>query len=173
MLLLLGLTAATAAGAAPPRGIRAPRLMATLPAGSVDGVSEVMQVWEDLRDASSPIIFRGATSSFAITKSGESIVAQNESALWGGREAHDVMHSEADVLGNSLLQRDSDPSFEDIVGLLPPILVGKLSEADFSLDTQSFVGSRIGSEKRAFSATGAGAHPSGVPCRHSCRCSQR
>lgn len=135
-----------------------PRLMATLPAGSVDGVAEELRVFEDLRDARAPIVYRGATSRLEITKSGESLAVENETALWGGCKASDVTHSEADVLGNELVE-DGDPSYEAIAGLLPPVLAGKLNAGDFSLDTQSFVGSRIASEKRAFSATGAGAPP--------------
>ena len=54
------------------------------------------------------------------------------------------------------ISEGEDPSFADVARLLPPVLAGNLHAGDFSLDTQSFVGSRIASEKRAFSATGAG-----------------
>ena len=134
------------------------RLMATLPAGAVDGLEETLLVFEDLRHPGAPIVYRGATLHFTITKSGESIAVENETALWGGRRAADVMEAKADVLGNELV-RDGEPKFEDVARLLPPVLATQNLgvHTDFSLDTQSFVGSRIASEKRAFSATGAGA----------------
>eukprot|EP01043_Picozoa_sp_COSAG02_P002124 COSAG02_NODE_48_length_45421_cov_103.222100_17_plen_222_part_00 len=136
------------------------RLMATLPAGAVEGVTETLQVFENLHEPHAPILYRGETTRFEITKSAESITVQNETALWGGLQAHDVMHAEADVLGNELV-RGGEPRFVDVARLLPPVLATKNVglHTDYSLDAQSFVGSRIASEKRAFSATGAGTRP--------------
>jgi hypothetical protein len=54
-LLLAGAVAAAATATAP-------RLMATLPVGSVQGVAEALQVFEDLRTPDAPIVYRGATS---------------------------------------------------------------------------------------------------------------
>jgi hypothetical protein len=141
-----------------------PRLMATLPAGAVEGVTETLHVFEDLREPHAPIVYRGATTRFEITKSAECIAVENETALWGGHQAHDVMHAEDDVLGNDLVRR-GEPRFEDVARLLPPVLATKNVglHSDYSLDAQSFVGSRIASEKRAFSATGAGTLPGAYP----------
>eukprot|EP01052_Picozoa_sp_SAG31_P022228 SAG31_NODE_1758_length_7335_cov_18.704600_1_plen_183_part_00 len=137
------------------RSHRQPRLMATLPPGSVAGVAETLLVFEDLTDAAAPIVYRGAKSRFVISKSQESIAVQNQSKLWRGKGAADVMRSQADDLGNELV-RDGEPTFEDVAEVLPPVLATHIVAGDYSLDTQSFVGSRIASEKRAFAATGAG-----------------
>ena len=83
-----------------------PTLMATLPSGSVAGISEVIQVTEDLSVADSPIVFRGipngASSFYAqISKSGEPIVPQDYSKLWGGRDAAAIVAEQSDLMGTT------------------------------------------------------------------------
>ena len=110
-------------------------------------------------------MFQGRTLRFELVKSGEPLTVQNESALWGGRTAQEVMNAQADLLGRDLLGRDllgrdllrrgGDPGYDDVAVLLSPVLAGSLHCGDFQLDGQSFVGSRIAADKRLFSATGS------------------
>ena len=51
---------------------------------------------------------------FEITKSGERIVPENETALWAGLDPTKVMASEEDVLGNQILERGQDPSYREV-----------------------------------------------------------
>ena len=132
--------------------------MAVLPAGAVAGIEGELRVLEDLTSADAPIIFQGTTRRFEITKSGERIVPTNASALWGGRGDKAVLAAGADLLGNTILSRTADdPTYAEVAPLLPPVLATSLHCGDFALGTQSFVGSRVATEKRSFSAMGVDA----------------
>lgn len=145
---------AAEAGFAP---LSSPRLMAVLPAGTVAGITEELQVLENLQDAGSPIIFQGISRRFEITKSGERVIPKNETALWAGNGEKAVMTDDGDVLGNEILTRGRDPNYSEIAALLPPVLATNTHCGDFALDGQSFVGSRIAAEKRSFSPMGVDA----------------
>ena len=132
--------------------------MAVLPAGAVAGIEGELRVLEDLTSADAPIIFEGTTRRFEITKSGERIVPTNASGLWGGRGDKAVLAAGADLLGNAILSRTpDDPTYAEVAPLLPPVLATSLHCGDFALGTQSFVGSRVATEKRSFSAMGVDA----------------
>ena len=130
------------------------RLMATLPIGAVQGIHEPLSVLEDLTDPTSPIEFIGPTTQWRITKSGEPITPQNQTALYGGRTPEQVMGAESDLLGNEILSHGTDPNYSAVADLLPPVLATVIGCADFAFGSQSFIGSRIAAEKRSFSATG-------------------
>ena len=132
--------------------------MAVVPAGAVAGIEGELRVLEDLTSADAPIIFEGTTRRFEITKSGERIVPTNASGLWGGRGDKAVLAAGADLLGNAILSRTpDDPTYAEVAPLLPPVLATSLHCGDFALGTQSFVGSRVATEKRSFSAMGVDA----------------
>jgi hypothetical protein len=59
-------------------------------------------------------------------------------------------------MGNALLHRGdgAEPSYAEIAPMAPPLLANKQSCDDYELTGQTFIGSRIASEKRSFSPTG-------------------
>ena len=136
----------------------AARTMATLPAGSVEGVAEALTVTEDLTQPGAPIVFEGASGArFELPKSGELQVPADPSAVWGDGDprATAILNEQADTLGNAILWRDgSDPTYAEIAALGPPLLASQLRCGDFDLTGQTFIGSRIAAEKRSFDWTG-------------------
>lgn len=128
--------------------------MATLPAGSVAGINEPLRVLEDLLTTDAPIVFEGVTLRFELAKRTEP--QYNTSVLWGGRPLKEVLDSESDLLGNELLDAVDEPSYSTVAALAPPAVLPARSCGDFALgDGQTFLGSRIASEKHGFSVTGA------------------
>jgi hypothetical protein len=133
--------------------------MAVLPAGSVAGIEEALTVMEDLSKPNSPTVFLGSSGlRFELSKSAEAQTPANASALWGDGDpkASRILNEEADLLGNVLLYRGGgvEPSYDEIAVLAPPLLANQQSCDDFELTGQTFIGSRIASEKRSFDWTG-------------------
>lgn len=132
-------------------------IMAVLPAGSVVGVNEALTVTEDLSLPNSPTLFAGDSGlRIELSKSAEAQVPTNASFLWGGRDPKAILDEEADLMGNALLYRGSgvEPSYKEIAVLAPPLLANQQGCDDYALTGQTFVGSRIASEKRSFDWTG-------------------
>ena len=84
--------------------------------------------------------------------------ARRSATLLLRRRTHPPVLAGADLLGNAILSRTpDDPTYAEVAPLLPPVLATSLHCGDFALDTQSFVGSRVATEKRSFSAMGVDA----------------
>ena len=112
-----------------------------------------MDVWEDITSADAPIVFSGPTLSFVLTK--RSASQTNTSASWGGKPLDAITAADGDLLGKTVLDAVQEPDYATVAALAPPALLPRRSCGDFQLgDGQTFVGSRVASEKHAFSATG-------------------
>eukprot|EP00039_Didymoeca_costata_P002904 m.63678 g.63678 ORF g.63678 m.63678 type:complete len:1036 (+) comp11594_c0_seq2:140-3247(+) len=136
-------------------GVGAPVLMTVIPANTVNGIAEELKVYEDISEPGNPIIYIGNTQHFEVTKNkGERNVPTNMSKLWGGHSQDDVINAQEDILGNEILAKNRDPRYNDTVDLLPPVLAGSLRCGDYSLNAQTFIGSRIAADKRSFDPTG-------------------
>ena len=133
-----------------------PLLMASLPVGSVPGVSEVLDVYEDVTAIDAPIVFQGKTLRFNVSKRSEAQTPSNMSELWAGRPLSQVLQDVGDLLGNQLLRDVGQLTYRRMAALVPPAIMSARECGDFALgDGQTFVGSRIAAEKHGFSATGA------------------
>ena len=135
-------------------------VMATLPANTVPGIAEELTVLEDLTNPQQPIVFEGTTLHYVVTKSAEAQFPANDSATWGGQGVDRILNEEADLLGNALLVLNRDPTYADVEPLMPPVLANYLVAGDYDLTGQTFIGSRLGEQKRSFTATG------GMPVKH-------
>lgn len=111
-----------------------PRLMATIPAGTVPTLPPklTLEVYEDLWTTVSagtatvssgppppPIYYKDKATGdvvYAITKSGEPIVAAATADLWGGHTLADVLGNESDLLAQTVIERDGspDPTYDEV-----------------------------------------------------------
>jgi hypothetical protein len=132
-----------------------PTLMATIPPNTVPGISEELRVFEDLSVPNAPIMFEGAVHRFALAKSAEAQMPIDADALWGGFGIDRIQNDPSDLLGNQLLAKAAEPTYDAIANLVPPVLSSAPSDCgDYKLQAQTFVGSRTCAQKHLFLRNG-------------------
>ena len=132
-----------------------PTLMATIPASTISGIAEELRVLEDLSVPDAPIIFVGPTLRYSLTKTTEA-QASDSDALWDGFGVDQVTSAEEDLLGNALTANGTkEPTYERVASVVPPVISSAPAYvADYELQSQTFIGSRITAQKHVFSPDG-------------------